>query len=209
MCFDERDPFERPPYFKETEAVELWSARLDLQLSYAEFEQTVIETAQKSGQRYTGFITKDEQGNVTSFTRTRYPRRKYGVATLTECHDGMVVLAAELGSILQPDPHQSGFRIVLGLLEGYDGKAPTHSADEVRQALPGAKVTPAEVFAVRHTEEGTSVYTEPVAIVAGPNDLLGDVYLLADSLRQERFTIEDFDRGIAYVVETRFCTEPD
>jgi hypothetical protein len=122
----------------------------------------------------------------------------------------MAALAEELGSTVQPDPQQDGFRVVLGLVEGYDTKAPTHhSIDEVQQVLQRASITPAGVFAVRYTEAGTSVYTEPAAIIKAPIDLIRDVYDIADRFRQERFTIENFEEGIAYVVETRFCTEPD
>lgn len=209
MSTQEGLPIEQAPRFRETEPVGLWSARMDLKLPYIEFEQTVNRVAQTSGQRYTGFITRDDDGNVTSFTRTRYPRKKYGVSSIVECQEGMVALAAELDTNPRPSLQQSGFRVVLGLVEGYDDTAPTHSIDEVREELPGAKVTPAEVFAVRHTQDGTSVYTEPVAIIEAPLDMVSEVYSLGDRLKQERFTIEDFESGIAYVVETRFCTEPD
>ena len=208
MSIPEGEPSNQEPHFRETEPVALWSARIALQLPYTEFEQTVSRAAQKNGQRYTGFITKDG-GTVTSFTRTRYPRKKYGVASIEECQEGMAALADEFGSTLQPEPQQGGFRVVLGLQEGYDNQAPIHSVDEVQHELPTAKITPAEVFAVRHTEDGTSVYTEPVAVIEAPIELIGDVYGIGDRFRQERFTIEDFEQGIAYVVETRFCTEPD
>ena len=102
-----------------------------------------------------------------------------------------------------------GSRIVLGLLEGYDPSAPVHTIEEVKQALPEASVTPADVFAVRHSTEGVAVYTEPVAVVEATNDQIGDIYKLGELFRQERFTVEDFARGVAYMVETQFCTEPD
>jgi hypothetical protein len=121
----------------------------------------------------------------------------------------MKTLADELGSVIERDDHHEGFRVVLGPLEGYDEQGPVHDVAEVQQALPGARVVLAEVFATRHTESVCSVYTEPVAVVEAPSDLIGDVYKLGDILKQERFTIEDFMQGVAYVVETRFCTEPD
>jgi hypothetical protein len=39
--------------------------------------------------------------------------------------------------------------------------------------------------------------------------LRGDMYTLGDAFLQERFTVEDFERGIGYIVETRHCTNPD
>lgn len=196
--------------FRETEPVDIWSARLKLHIPYSEFEQAVRSVASRNGQRYTGFVTKDDGGHVTSFTRTRYPRRMYGVASIHECQKGMTELGRELNSEVEADPIAEGFRVVLGLIEGYDPSSPVHSVDEILNELPLAtRVTPAEVFATRNTGDSVSVYTEPVAVIEAPIDLIEDIYRVGDMFRQERFTIEDFERGVAYVVETRFCTEPD
>lgn len=67
------------PRYREVEPVALWSARIALRLPYPEFEHIVSRIAQQEGQRYTGFITQDTDGTVTSFTRTRYPRKKTGL----------------------------------------------------------------------------------------------------------------------------------
>ncbi len=200
---------DQSPGFRETEPIKLWSACIGLFLPYKNFETTVSSIARTNSQRYTGFITKDSEGNVTSFTRTRYPRRKYGVASIEECEAGMRALAATFNTATEPDPQTSGFRVVLGLKEGYDDEAPIHTLEEIKRELIGLNATPAEVFAVRWSDEGVSVYTEPVAIVEGTLNLVDRVYAAADTFKQERFTVENFDQGLAYVVETRFCTEPD
>lgn len=194
--------------FRETEPISLWSARLGLKLPYADFERTIRRVAAYNNQRYTGFIAKDIDGDVTSFTGTRYPRKKYGVATIDECRAGMLELANSFGSELQRD-QATGFRVVMGLIEGYDNEAAIHTVEEVQRDLLSARVSSAEVFAIRLQGGAVSVYTEPVAVIEGPLNLIKDVYLLGDRLRQERFTIEDFDDQVSYVVETRFCTEPD
>lgn len=196
------------PYFREMEPITLWSSRLALQVPYSEFKDTLIRVAQNTKQRYTGFITKNEEGGVTSFTRARYPRRKYGVSSIAECETGMKALTTKFGAIIQPDPTQ-GIRVVLGLLEGYDTNAATHTIEEARQALPGVQILPAEVLAIRLTDERPSIYTEPVAVIDASTDDLDAIYKLGDSFRQERFTVENFENKSAYVVETRFCTEPD
>ncbi|TAL14385.1 hypothetical protein EPN95_03255 [Patescibacteria group bacterium] len=199
----------RREFFKESEPVELWSTSIALSVPYAEFERVVSQAAKADGQRYTGFITKDAGGNVTSFTRTRYPRQKYGIASIEACENGMIALAAKLGSAMRPDKQKDGFRVVLGLREGYDDNAPVHLTDEIQTALPGATVSSAEIFALRHTQGGPSLYTEPAAVITGPAQMIDEVYYLADTLLQERFAVEDFDLGVARMIEPRFCTEPD
>jgi hypothetical protein len=201
--------FSQAPTFRQTKAIALWSAHLTLEVPYADFKKTTVQAAQSNGQGYSGFITEDNRGHVTSFTRTRYPRIKYGIVSIQECEEGMQVLASDFGSTLELDKQHDDIRVVMGLKEGYDERAPTHDVDEVCLELSAAEVFPAEVFAVRHTNVGTSVYTEPVAVIKAPAECMPDVYMLGDRLKQERFTIEDFGRGISYAVETRFCTEPD
>ncbi len=203
------DSFAQTPCFRETQPADLWSARLTLRLPYADFKHITSRTAQNNGQSYTGFITKDDNGNVTSFTRTRYPRKKYGIASIEACQAGMVTLANELNAIMKPDPQTKDFRVALGLFEGYGDQNPQHSPNEVQQLLPWASILPAEIFALRFHEETTSIYSEPVAIISGPSDRVAQMYSVAENLKQERFTVEDFDKRLAYVVETRFCKEPD
>lgn len=197
------------PTFREMEPIELWSAKLTFTMPYADFEQKVSTIAQRVGQGFTGFISTDDDGNVTSFTSTRYPRKKYGIASLEDCQLKTSALSEELGATLQVEEHNDSIRVVLGLLEGYDSEAPTHDVDEIHQELSEARVTPAQVFAVRLNEDGTSVYTEPVAVIETSAHSLNNIYQLADRFKQERFTVEDFNNQTAHVVETRYCSEPD
>lgn len=197
------------PFYRETEPIALWSGLIRMNINPRAFEQTVCRAAAVNEQRYTGYITKDENGNVTSFTRTRYPRKKYGVSSIDECMSGMVSLASNLGTELLPDPRRNGFRVVFGLVEGYETDAPIHSIEEVQSALSDCAVSPAEVFVVWPSDDKTPIYREPVAIIDGHLESIKKVYDLADKMKQERITIEDFEHGVAYVVETRHCTEPD
>jgi len=203
------DSSDQSPRFRDTEPVELWSTSFNLSVARYEFEEIMERTVEQTDQGFTGFITSDETGNVVSFTVTRYPRSKYGVTSVDDCEAGVAVLAKEFSTNARPDVDRSGFRVVMGLQEGYDAQSPIHTADEVGKWLQGASVSSAEVFAIRPTEEGVSTYTEPVAIIEAPLDMLGEVYDIGDRLRQERFTVEDFEQQMAHVVETRFCTEPD
>ncbi|MEO6761485.1 MAG: hypothetical protein ABI220_03870 [Candidatus Saccharimonadales bacterium] len=196
--------------FKEGKPIKLWSAEVKGNAAYPDFERIVLATATRNKQRYTGYFETDDAGNVRSFTRTRYPRLKYGVTSIAECEKGMVELAYDLNFRVNSEGSQSGFRVVLGLLEGYDVTSPTHTVDEV-QSLLGSTILAegATVFAVRHQTTGVSIYTEPVAVLRGAMSSLVAVYDLADSLKQERFAVEDFGNRLSYMVETRYCTESD
>ena len=199
----------RSTAMRETDTVELWSSTLPVHKPYSDFELAVRALVQQTQQRVTGFLTRDADSTVASFTRTRYPRKKYGVATLERCQADMQALSEAFGTTATTDAQHVGFRVVLGLVEGYNKDAPVHTVEEVQQALPNVSAVLAEVFAVRCLEGQICVYTEPVAVLSGPTDCLPGVYTLADKLRQERFTVEDFDRQLTFCVETQHCTEPD
>ncbi len=211
MLDPERPGLDSEPQFKETEPIELWSARLSLQIPYSEFERTVLALASINGQSYTGYISTNDDNEVTSFTRTRYPRKKFGVPSIYECVTSTEELAEAMGGthVIYQASSKQGFRVVMGLQEGYDIHSPMHTITEVEQVTLDARVTPADIFAVRHTGSEMSVYTEPVAVIQGHTRLLPRIYNLGDTFRQERFTVENFDTHRSYVVETRFCTEPD
>lgn len=196
------------PNFKDFEPIKLWSAQITTNVSYSEFERVTKKLSKSSGISITGFLTKDNNGKVTSFTGTRYPRIKYGVTPIEDCESIMNTLASELSGEITIQK-KTGCRVVMGLMEGYDDQATKHDAKEVANLLPYADITSAQVFAVRNTDEGISVYTEPVAIIEANGEYLEDVYLIGDKLKQERFTVENFDSGLANIVETRYCTEPD
>lgn len=197
-------------YFRETEPVELWSATMPLPPTPFEvFQSRVLRLAGLNRERYTGFVHLDMDGFVTDFTRTRYPRRKYGVPTVNACVMGMWALADEFDSTVAREEQHGGLRVVMGLKEGYAADAPVHSVADVMYRMPEAQVEAASVFAVRLTDGGASAYSEPVAVVRTGVNARFDLYRLGDDLKQERFSIEDFDAHQAYMVETRYCTEPD
>ncbi len=123
----------------------------------------------------------------------------------------MTRLANSLATVLQHDSMNSGFRVVLGLKEGYEDNAPVHAIDEVIKALGSSCCAQlGEVFAIRSAEEKVhSIYTEPAAVIYGSLADLQCVYGLANAFGQERFTVEDFTKKASYCVETPYCTNPD
>jgi len=215
--------FKQSPSFREIELIPQWSARIFLDAPYDDFIQTALQAATNSQHHYTGTITRDlATGNVTSFTRTRFPRNKYGPPpTVEECEAGMQYLASVFGVEVTKETHQpSTTRIVLGLYEGQhatgarqETDGPDYSVDEIASQLGmGFIVRPAEVFSVRLASDGSaSHYSEESAEIVFPTAEKMRVYELGDAMKQERFSVEDFtdSRGWSYMVETRWCQEPD
>ncbi len=192
--------------FSYLKPVPLWSGRMALDCEMSEFRDAAIEVSREGGQLLTGFV-ESKEGKLTSFTRTRYPRPRYGIPSLAECTIGMDALAEKLGTLWHTEDEQRGVRVVLGLIEGYDPASPVHTASEIAERLPSLTITPAEVFAVRNAETAL-IYTEPVAVLNFSTLFLRSVFSLADRFKQERFTVEDFNKKQSYVVETSHCTEP-
>lgn len=199
----------RQPSFIETEPVWLRSDRVDIDVPYTEFEKSVAEVVQETGFRYAGFVTKADNGNVTSFTRTGYPRTKYGVDSYDDHKRSLDLLADKLDSVFEREYKEEVIRTVFGLNEGNGNQALRHDIQEVEEALPNSEVTPAEVFATHPTEQSVSIYNAPAVVVKTPLNMLNQIYRLGHNLKQERFTIENFEVYLAYIVETEYCTESD
>lgn len=111
-------------------------------------------------------------------------------------------------------------RIVLGLYEGQhaagsrgEPDGPDYSVQDVAAQLgAGSIVNSAEVLSIRIAADGnTSYYSEELAEIVFPTTDKQRVYSLGDSMKQERFSVEDFDQQgrLSYMVETRWCQEPD
>lgn len=206
--------------FRELQPVDLWSKKISFPaFGNATFEHEVARISDQTSQSFSGYIQRDQPfGWVRTFTRTRYPRRKYGILNDEQMNESMNVLNDRfddsdiINDYNLPQGLKGDFRVVLGLVEGYETDAPVHTIDEVRQALAGTSLfaMSAEVFSVRpHEPSDRQIYTEPCAIVTGNPRELPAVYDLADAFTQQRFTVEHFGRRQAWVVETPHCTSPD
>lgn len=194
--------------FRETESTQLWSRVITCDLSPAEFKEKTVQCARDIGQGFTGFTTS-ENGRITSFTRTLYPRKKYGTPTVEECVSGVDVLAGQLNGTVQPDPQTSGIRVVMGLYEGYSTNIIPGAVDAIAGRLPDANLSQADVFTVRLDKDGASTYTEPAVVIRTKETDTLEVCRLAYTLHQERFALENFGQRTASMVETSHCTSPD
>jgi hypothetical protein len=222
MTYRSPESYNRPT-FREIEPLPQWSARIPTNVPYDTFVEVVLQAAEATQHRYTGTLTRDpENNNVASFTRTRFPRNKYGPSPTDElCLAGVQYLASKFDVAIERDVQHSGIsRIVLGLYEGQhdtggrnEPDGPDHSVQEVAAWLgAGFSVRPAEVFSIRIGADGrASFYSEEVAEITFPTAQKQRVYDLGDSMKQERFSVEDFydQGGRAYMVETQWCQDPD
>jgi len=211
------------PTFREIEPIPQWSARITLDDPYDLFVDLALRAAADTQHRYTGTLTRDPAtGNVTSFTRTRFPRNKYGPPpTIEACEAGMLYLAGLLWSVATREELPPGTsRIVLGLYEGQHTIGRRHELQGTDYSLAhiatqlGADFTinPAEVFSVRLGNDGSaSYYSEEAAEIVLTTVDKRQVYALGAAMKQERFSVEDFDEqsGRSYMVETQWCQEPD
>lgn len=207
-----------------SETFPAWSATLTFPedgIDYEEFRQKVNRTAQTEQHRYTGLITLGPVANqVTSFTRTLYPRKKYPVPQVDECAIGIAKLGEVFGVIAEPDSMpENTYRAPLGLYVGQQDtyeRTPDHAIGNIRNMLAakglGSIVTAANVFTVRFGESGIANYTEPVVVAMGPLTEINDICDLAVELGQERFTLEHFPLGsppTVQMIETIHCREPE
>lgn len=194
--------------------MQYWSSALSgLSVPKDRFYAVLTRVATSTRRDMTGFITTDNKGSVDSYTATRYPNlQRGGFGGVAEYAEGIEKLHALLGGRIghpyKPDQFP-GARVILGLIEGYDIRAPRHTVEEVRRMVPHADVKAGEVASMRpYRLQGEQLYTEPVAIVVTDVNHLPYVFLAADQLRQHRFTVENPGHHTTYMVETRHCPEP-
>ncbi len=182
--------------------------------SVERFKETPQRVAVEQGESFSGFVTHSND-QIHTFTRTRYPRKKYGIPTIEAITASIRLLAERLRDIQIVDEtalRKNILRVVLGLLEGYEKDSPIHTIDEVRRELgdTSLRAISANVIVVRPDGTGScDVYTESCAVITGLPDEIEAVYDLADKFKQQRFTVEDFNRKLAWIVETPHYTNPD
>lgn len=196
--------------FRETEPTPLWSRTITCDLSPSEFRERIVRCAQAINQGFTGFTTMNENGRVTSYTRTLYPRKKYKTPTVEECEAGFEILTQALGGEVQTSSPTQGVRVVMGLYKGYSEEIIPGAMEKIQSQFPKGNVRSAEVFTVRLEDDGsTSTYEEPAAAILANATDIQTVCTLANDLDQERFALENFDTQQASMIETPHCTGPD
>jgi hypothetical protein len=194
------------PGFRELPPVDYWAGSVSIPSERTQELLRILSlTSQEKDFTFTGFLTRSD--GLTTYTFTRYPRHARGIASIEDCEDAL--LALHLSGIGPAASTQfienQEFRVLLGLREGYEKDSKVHPVEEIEAALPETNIKPAEIYVVGPTRH----YQEPAVIITGTSDKLPGVYNLAESLHQERFTVEDLQNRLSYVVEPPSCTTPD
>jgi hypothetical protein len=81
-----------------------------------------------------------------------------------------------------------------------------HSEQEVKGIIgTGFNTTQADIF----TAGSWGTYTEPALIITGQRKNLDVIYKLAEEFKQARIAVEDLHKGESFMVETKYCEDPD
>ena len=201
--------------FRELPAIEHWSGHLKVSgITKDEFTNILQEVAKEVGIRISGWAI----GNKDGFTyyMCRHQRKKYGpVPTIEKYKEALEKLAEKTNALeysKDSSENKNGFRVLFGLRKGYTPGSGEYTIDEVKRGLQGEKSFVNSKATILAAKPNGEVYTEPAVLITGDLSKLDMIHHLADTLKQERFTVEDFGNPkepITYTIETRHCTEPE
>ncbi len=127
---------------------------------------------------------------------------------ITTLENAQQNIESEIGDITEFGADVSKFRTLDELKEfliktnfGKD-----HTPKEVQEELGDEfDLTPAEIYSVGPWGK----YTEPAIIIKGNITQIQKVYALAEKFRQARIAVENLQAGESYMVETKYCGDPD
>lgn len=195
--------------FRELNPEDRWSGYLEIANSKkADFERLIEQLASEQKFTFCGWLI-DIKEEKFKYCFTRYPRKKFGpVPAIETCRALLKQLSDSLSvpGIQEQNLRQPGFRVLLGLKEGYKEDSKIHDSCEVKSILGNDfEVTNAEIYSVGPWGK----YTEPAVLITGNKINLQKVYNLAYEFKQSRFCVEDLDRNKSYMVETSHCNDPD
>ena len=202
-------------HFRELVPIEQWSGFVYIKdISQEEFKNRLIDLSNKLGFRFSGWLVFNNRNNKNTdfyYFLDRHPqRKKYGpIKSVDEYRDVLGKLAQTVNSEAFTESYEGNqFRVLLGLRKGYDPSSEDYSIEDDVKSRLGEDFTfeEAEIFS---TIPGRPPYTENAVLITGDLSRTDEVYLLAEELQQERFTIEELGNGITYTVETKHCTEPE
>lgn len=197
--------------FRELQPVKLWGADINIEGGIENFKNSVLNIAERSGKNQFGyFIYSNNEG--IKYHLSRYPRRKYGaIPSDEEMEKQLTEILSNSKQKGQKEtiPVQPKFRIILGLEEGY-GTGKFYTTEEAVAFLGTTfNLTKTEIFTTKLQDGKYIIYQEPSVKIEGNLSEIKKVYELSERLRQERFTVDDFNKQNSYIVETRFCTSRD
>jgi len=123
---------------------------------------------------------------------------------ISNFEEAKAVINSEIGDVLDIYKFTSLNELKEGLEKINLGK--NHSFEEVQKEL-GEKfdLTQAEIYSVGPWGK----YTEPAVVIEGDIKELQKVYALAEKFHQARIAVENLGAGQSYMVETKYCEDPD
>lgn len=192
--------------------VDLWSWKIDLQsINDRLFQQAIEDVVFATQQNFLGFLSYDNW--VETYTRTKYPRKKYWIHTDQEYKASTDLLAEKLWKNLIEETKENvcnRFRVILGLREWYGENNGIHQIQEVKNILWEQNLyIPWKVYSVINNRNSPILYTEPIVIIVSQAIDIERLIDWAEKLYQQRFTVEDFQERKAFTIETRFCEISD
>jgi len=133
---------------------------------------------------------------------------RIGKAEIVTLADAKRDVKSEIGDLLEFGIDIDKFASLDELKEVLEkanfGKDHTH--EEVQKELGDEfDLTQVEIYSVGPW--GT--YTEPAVLIEGDKTRLQKVYALAEKFHQARIAVEDLQAGQSYMVETKYCEDPD
>lgn len=202
---------EKPVQFTERPPVEWWAGEVATAFPDDVFEARLAKSAKDLSFRFSGYRTPRGKGGVFKYNPSSYVRRNFGPLPTTEQYrDALRVLTDSIAGLSREEKktEQPRFRVLFGLVEGYDpAQTVTHTPEEIKEILGDTfTVESAEILAIGG---GRDRYVEPAAVIEGDLAQLNKIYELADRFRQERIVVQDMKAGKSYAVETRWCKHPD
>ncbi len=202
---------EKPAQFKECPPVEWWAGEVATAIPDDAFEQRLNELSGSLNFRFSGYRTPRNKDGVFTYSLSAYVRRNFGpLPTIEQYRNALRAVTESTGGISREEEktEQPRFRVLFGLVEGYDpAQTVVHTPEEIKNILGDSFVV--ESVEILGIGGGRDRYVEPAAVVEGDLAKLNQVYELADRFRQERIIVQDMQAGKSYAVETRWCKQPD
>lgn len=127
---------------------------------------------------------------------------------ITTLENAMKAIKSEIGNLSEFKIDTDKFTNLEGLKEVLEkanfGK--DHTFEEVRKELGDEfNLTQAEIYSVGPWGK----YMEPAIIIEGDLAQVKKVYSLAEKFRQARIAVENLQVSQSYMVETKYCEDPD
>ena len=135
-------------------------------------------------------------------------KKKGILENVTDTNRAKEIVKSTLGDLsgfgINIDELNSVEEIKAILEKTYLGKK--HTQEEVSSILGNDfKLKNADIYSVG----SWGAYTEPALVIEGNKANLEDVYKIAEKFKQARIAVEDLQKGKSYMVETKYCGDPD